>query len=44
MKIRKLAVAVAMTLCASRAFADMKAAEKWVDSEFKPSTPSAATG
>ena len=38
MRIQKYAVAAAMSLSASYAFADIKAAEKWVDSEFKPST------
>jgi len=33
-----LAVAVAIAVGAAPAFADMKAAETWIDSEFKPST------
>ena len=38
MSMKKLVGAACITLTASYAFADIKAAEKWVDSEFKPST------
>src|SRR5262252_5909107 len=38
MKIKSLIVAFTATLLASHAHADTKAAEKWIDSEFKPST------
>ena len=38
MKLKTIAVAVAFAVSAPYALADMAAAEKWVDSEFKPST------
>src|SRR5215470_6007618 len=38
MKTMRITVGFAMLLMSSHAFADIKAAEKWIDSEFKPST------
>ncbi len=38
MKLKTITAATLFALAAQQALADMKAAEKWVDSEFKPST------
>ena len=38
MKLKLSAIAIAAMLASGASWADMKAAEKWVDKEFQPST------